>query len=173
MMVLTLVAMLLAYQHGSELNLYKQPNSVAFAALPSSQNIINVDIAQSDSRKEKVRQFLERHGSPMEANAGDIVDAADKYGLDYRLIPAIAMQESNVCKKIPHESYNCWGFGIYGDQVLKFKNYKEGIYTVTKTLATRYKDRGLITPDEIVTMYTPSSNGSWEYSVNYFMSELE
>ncbi len=174
-LVFSLITILALYQH-SETSSSKGvlgTNTVAYAALPTSQNTMAGDITQEDGRKEKVRQFLARYNSPMEANAGDIVDAADEFGLDYRLIPAIAMQESNVCKKIPHNSYNCWGYGIYGGKVTRFKDYKEGIYTVTKGLATRYKPKGLVTPEQIMTMYTPGSNGSWAFSVNHFMDQLQ
>jgi hypothetical protein len=153
--------------------LHSPEKTVVYAALPTSQNIFSADITQDDGRKEKIRQFFERYGSPLEPYAGDVVDAADEYGLDYRLIPAIAMQESNLCKKIPEGSNNCWGFGIYGKTVTRFPDYKEAIYTVTKTLATKYKTRGLVTPNEIMTMYTPTSNGSWAYSVNHFMAQLQ
>jgi hypothetical protein len=148
-------------------------NSVAYAALPTTQNIISGDITQEDGRKEKVRQFFAQYNSPLEPYAGDVVDAADMYGLDHRLIPAIAMQESGLCKTIPYGSYNCWGFGIYGKTVTRFTDYKEAIYTVTKALATRYKGKGLVTPEEIMTMYTPSSNGSWAFSVRHFMDKLQ
>ena len=104
--------------------------------------------------------------------ATDVIESADKYGLDYRLIPSIAMQESNLCKKIIKDSYNCWGFGIYGKKVTKFDNYKTAIETVTKTLAKQYKANGLETPDEIMKRYTPSSNGSWANGVNHFMNQL-
>jgi hypothetical protein len=149
-------------------------NSVAYAALPpTSQKTFYATIDEQEGRVEKVRQFLEKYDSPLEPYAQDIVDAADTYGLDYRLIPAIAMQESNLCHKIPIDSNNCWGFGIYGGQVHKFSDYKEGIYAVTKTLATKYKAKGLVTPDQIMTMWTPSSNGSWAFSVNHFMDKLK
>jgi hypothetical protein len=163
------------------LNVYSKNNhksvlgqSVAFAALPTSQNIISAQITESSGAKaEKIRQFLARYNSPLEPYAVDIVNAAEEYGLDHRLIPAIAMQESGLCKKIPVNSFNCWGFGIYGKKVTRFSDYKEGIYTVTKALATRYKNKGLVTPEQIMTMYTPSSNGSWAFSVNHFMKQLQ
>jgi len=173
-LVFFLIAILALYQHSSSGHRTNPlGNNVAYAALPTSQNNLSADISQADGRKERIRQFLEKHHSPMEPYAGDIVDAADQYGLDFRLIPAIAMQESNLCKKIPIDSYNCWGFGIYGKTVTRFTDYKEGIYTVTKALATRYKDRGLVTPEQIMTMYTPSSNGSWSHGVNHFMDQLQ
>ena len=149
-------------------------NTIAYAALPpSSSQSFSAEINQQDARAETVRQFLHKYGSPLEPYAQDIVDAADQYNLDYRLVPAIAMQESNLCLKIPENSNNCWGFGIYGGRVTKFADYKEAIYTVTKTLATKYKAQGLITPDQIMTVWTPSSNGSWAFSVNHFMEKLK
>lgn len=148
-------------------------NSVAYAALPTTQNNFSVSINELDGRVEKIRQFLQKYASPLEPYAQDVVEAAQQYGLDYRLIPAIAMQESNLCRKIPTESNNCWGFGIYGGKVHKFSDYKEGIYAVSKTLGTTYKDRGLITPEQIMTMWTPSSNGSWAFGVNHFMDKLK
>lgn len=146
---------------------------VAFAALPSAENVFSDNIVAKDARTEIVRQFFERYKSPLEPFAQNIVENADKNGLDYRLLPAIAMQESNLCKKIILDSYNCWGFGIYGKKVTRFSNYEEAIDTVSKTLAKHYTGIGLNTPEEIMRKYTPSSNGSWAYSVNYFMNELQ
>lgn len=146
---------------------------VAYAALPPLQNISQEEITQTDARVELVRQFFARYKSPLETHAKDVVFYADLYGLDFRLIPAIAMQESNLCHKTPANSYNCWGYGIYGKQVRRFENYAEGIHQVTKTLATVYKKNGLETPAEIMSRYTPSSNGSWARSVSHFMNQLQ
>ncbi len=147
--------------------------TVAYAALPTTQNIFSFDIVQNDARAERIRQFLAYFGSPLEPYANDIVETADTYGLDYRLITAIAMQESNLCKRIPQDSYNCWGFGIYGGKITRFSNYQEAITTVTRTLAQKYKQKGLVTPEQIMTMYTPSNDGSWAFSVNHFMDILQ
>lgn len=174
-LVFSLIGILITYQYTAReaTTDVLGTNTVAYAALPTSQNTMAGDITQEDGRKEKVRQFLAKYKSPMEPYAVDVVDAADLYGLDHRLIPAIAMQESNLCKKIPHGSHNCWGYGIYGNKVTRFADYKEGIYTVTKGLATRYKPKGLVTPEQIMTMYTPGSNGSWAFSVRHFMDQLQ
>ncbi len=147
--------------------------TVAYAALPPVQSIMQEEITQQDARVEIIRQFFERYKSPLEPYAKDVVTYADAYGLDFRLIPSIAMQESNLCLKVPEGSNNCWGFGIYGGNVRRFKDYKEGIYEVTKTLATTYKKKGLETPEEIMTRYTPGSNGSWAKGVAYFMEQLQ
>ena len=81
---------------------HTRPHTVAFAALPLSENAMLEDqITQQDARVEIVRQFFERYKSPLEPHAQTVVETADAYGLDFRLIPAIAMQESNLCKKAP------------------------------------------------------------------------
>ena len=151
----------------------KKVNAFTYAALPSSSSNFSGNIILKEGRIEMVRQFLAKYNSPLEPHAEFIVQTADNYEMDFRLIPAIAMQESNLCKKIPIDSHNCWGFGIYGGKVTRFENYPQAIETVTKTLATKYRDRGLITPEQIMSMYTPSSNGSWARSVNHFMEKMQ
>ncbi|MDP2585752.1 MAG: hypothetical protein Q8P29_02640 [Candidatus Levybacteria bacterium] len=165
----------LSYDSKSHNGLISQnPNrQVAFAALPSAENVLGDSIVFNDARIEMVRQFFAKYSSPLEPYAQNIVADADKYGLDYRLLPAIAMQESNLCKKIITDSYNCWGFGIYGKKVTRFESFPEAIDTVTKTIATNYVAGGLDTPEEIMKKYTPSNNGDWAYSVNYFMNLLQ
>ena len=157
----------------SRISLLSRPQTVAYAALPTSENIFDGEIVSEDGRVESIRQFFARYNSPLEEHAPLIVALADEYDLDYRLIPAIAMQESTLCKKIPLGSYNCWGYGIYGGKVTRFADYPEAIETVTKGLAKRYIAQGLKTPQEIMKKYTPSSNGSWAQGVNSAMKQME
>ena len=161
------------YKARNGLNAANPNNKVAFAALPMIENVLGESIIAKDARIEMVKQFFQKYKSPLEPYAQDVVQTADKYGLDFRLIPAIAMQESNLCHKIIADSYNCWGFGIYGKKVTRFESYPEAIDTVTRTLVSNYVDGGLNTPLEIMKKYTPSNNGSWAYSVNYFMNLLQ
>lgn len=149
---------------------------VAYAALPSTSNEgFSIEFGTGDARTEIVRQFLEKHESPLEPYAKHIIDTAEKYGLDYRLIPAIAMQESNLCKKVRDDSpNNCWGYGIYGGKGRAFDNLEQGIDVVSEALSRKYKkNNGLITPAEIESMYNPSSTGSWAFSVNFFMDQMK
>lgn len=174
---LTLAVCILFYSylnHSSAQELSRDTYSpqVAFAALPGTENVTEDTTFQKDARIESVRQFMKRYNSDLEEYAANIVTAADKYGLDYRFLPAIGMQESNLCKKAPENSYNCWGFGIYAGKVLRFDGYAEAIDTVTKTLANDYKAKGLHTAEEIMAKYTPSNEGEWADSVNYFMNQL-
>ena len=165
----------LSYHQSANLHSFNNSfTSVVFAASPSYENTAS-DKQEEDNKikTEIVRQFFAKYNSPLEPFAQDVIDAANMYNLDYRLIPAIAMQESNLCRKIPTDSYNCWGFGIYGNRVIRFKDYKKAIYTVSKTLTNKYIGKGLDTPEEIMIKYTPSNTGDWAKSVNYFMSLLK
>lgn len=144
-----------------------------FASLPIDTPSINGYAISADARPELIRQYMAYYNSPLEPYAGKIVEAADKYGLDYRLITAIAQQESNLCKIIPEGSYNCWGWGIHSKGSLGFSSFEEGIEIVSKGLKEEYIDKGYTNPDEIMTKYTPLSNGSWALGVNKFMSEME
>jgi len=163
----------LTFSHNRSGLSFLPTSNVAYAALPGSENVVEGRVTGDDARVEIVRQFFRKYNSELEPYAKDVIIAADKYGLDYRLIPAIGMQESNLCKKAPKESNNCWGFGIYGKKITKFDTYADAIDTVTKTLANNYKANGLETPEEIMKMYTPSSNGSWAASVSHFMAQLQ
>jgi len=171
-LILVLSLLLLSLTFQKNISFENQNAKVAYAALPPSSGVLKAEIVQEDARLAVVREFFQKYKSPLLANATDVITSADKYGLDYRLIPAIAMQESNLCKKTIKDSYNCWGFGIYGKKVTRFDNYKEAIDTVTKTLANQYKAKGLETAEEIMSKYTPSSNGSWANGVNHFMNQL-
>jgi hypothetical protein len=150
---------------------YISAHNVSFAALPTNQGLMEQSVESKDARVEMVQRFLA--DSPLEQYADFIVETADKYDFDYRYIPAIAMQESNRCKRIPANSYNCWGFGIYGGKVTRFTDYKHGIEIVTKALAIRYKGHGLETPEEIMSMYNPSNHNGWAANVTQFMATLE
>ncbi len=137
---------------------------------------INFDIQMADARVEIVRAFLERYKStltPYDHYAKALVDASDRYGLDYRLLPAIMMQESNLCKSSDPALHNCLGFGIHERGTLGFDTYEEGFDRAARELKANYIDRGLTTPEQIMKKYTPSSNGSWANSVNQWIAEME
>lgn len=138
-------------------------------------NGVSTLVEYEDSRDAIIAEFLERHNSPLKPydKYGKIfLRIADDYNLDFRLLPAIAMQESNLCKSIPAGTYNCLGFGIHERGTLGFDNYEEGFIRAAKEIKANYVDIGLTTPEQIMTKYTPSSNGSWADSVNQWMAEM-
>lgn len=126
-----------------------------------------------DGRIANLKRFFRRYNSPLYDHADVIVETADLYKFDYRLIPAIAMQESGLCRVIPNDSHNCWGWGIYGSTVTRFASYPDAIRAVSKGIREGYIDKGLTTTEQIMAKYTPSSNGSWARGVNTFIRALE
>ena len=143
-----------------------------FASYKASSPQISGKVLGADARYETVRSYLSKYNSPLVSYSNLIVDAADDYGIDFRLITAIAQQESNLCKVIPPETYNCWGWGIHSRGTLGFGSYEEGIVTVTAGLRKEYIDKGFNTVDKIMSKYTPLSNGSWAYGVSSFMNDM-
>ena len=141
----------------------------------STGNGVTSIVETADGRAEIVANFLERHKSPLQPydHYGQVfVEIADRYGMDFRLLPAIAMQERNLCKVIPEGSYNCLGFGIHSRGTLKFDSYEANFERAAKELKANYINQGRITPEMIMKKYTPSSNGSWANSVNQWMAEM-
>jgi len=150
------------------------------AAIYAPKNIIipeiDGDIYVADARELIIANYLSHYSSPLTPFSQEIISISDKYSLDFRLLVAIAQQESGLCKHIPVNSYNCWGFGIYGDKVTRFTSYSEGIETVAKGLKKNYIDKGLITPEAIMAKYTPPSlavGGSWAKGINQFLAAME
>lgn len=133
-------------------------------------------IQSADARPIIIAEFLEKHQSPLQPYdywGKFLTDLADQFDMDYRLLPSIAMQESNLCKKIPADSFNCLGLGIHSKGTWEFPSYESNFTKAAEVLKKNYLDQGLITPDEIQDKYTPGSNGSWEFAVNKFMDKLE
>ena len=126
-----------------------------------------------DIRVANLKYFFRKYESVLYDHSEFIVKLADQFKLDYRLIPAIAMQESGLCKNIYEGSYNCWGWGIYGNTVTRFGSYEEAIETISRGLKTNYIDKGLTTPEDIMRKYTPPSTGSWAFGVNFFLKIIE
>ena len=155
----------------SDNSLGKQFN---FSSAPFASGPIKTETKLTDGRSANLKVFFRKHGSPLYDFADLMVEESDKNGFDYRLLPAIAMQESTLCRAIPENSHNCWGWGIYGDNVIRFSSYGEAIRTVAAGIKKEYIDKGLTTASKIMAKYTPSSpNGSWARAVNRFLGDLE
>lgn len=144
-----------------------------YASLPTDLPGISGKVQVSDARPEIIKEYLVKYNSPLIPFAKNLVSAADKYGIDYRLTTAIAQKESNLCKIIPRNCFNCWGWGIHSEGTLCFSSYNEGIEEVTRGLFEEYFSKGYDTVEKIMSKYTPLSNGSWALGVNQFLSEME
>ena len=131
-----------------------------------------VPYPSEDIRAVVLKEFFRVYPSPLVDFVEVLVKQADIWGLDYALLPAIAMQESGGCKTIPTGSYNCWGYGIYGDKTVSFGNFEEAITRIAKTLKETYIKNGLTNATLVEDRWTPLSRGNWSYSVNFFIGKI-
>jgi len=156
-------------------------NTYIFSALPDFDEEIRTSVKTGDARPEIIRQYLKKRGSPLEPHAQLIVDLADQYHFDYRWMVAIAQQESNLCKVIPFDSYNCWGWGIYPDptnpevlKVTRFASYEDALRRIAPQFKKIFlKDSHFKDPSEVMKTYTPPSDGSWADGVSQFFDQLK
>lgn len=147
-----------------------------YAALPKSGGFILDEISQSDGRAKIIEDFFKSYKSPLASYSKNFVEVADKYNLNWRLLPAIAMQESAGGKKTIKNSYNPFGYGIYDKLVTSFNSWDEAIETVGKGLKENYLNKGLKTPYQIMTKYTPpsvSKGDAWAKAVSSFIAQLQ
>ena len=161
----------------SKTKLAKSNNLVVLASSDgnSDENTQNLssEIVYEDARPVIIRKYLEKYKSPLVPYADVIFQLSETYGFEYYWIVAIAQQESNLCKKIPENSFNCWGYGIHKRGTLRFENYELALRSYAEYLKREYFDKGLNTPELIMKKYCPSSNGSWARGVQQFIDELE
>lgn len=147
-----------------------------YSALPAQNTVVSDSIVHTDARAKIIEDFFDGYKSVLAGYANEFIEVADKYQLDWRLLPAIAMQESNGGKKVIASSHNPFGYGIYGTAVRKFTSWEEAIQRVGQALREDYLNQGLKTPEEIMAKYTPPSlgkDGAWAKGVRSFMVELQ
>ena len=126
--------------------------SQAYAAVLGTDTENDLGIKVGDARPILLANFLEKHKSPLKPYdywGNYLTQLADIYQMDYRLLPSIAMQESNLCKVIPEGSYNCLGLGVHSKGTWGFKNFEENFDAAARVLKKEYRDTGLQTPEEI------------------------
>jgi len=126
-----------------------------------------------DQRVDVLRKYLMTKNPQMTNHAQDFIKAADENALDWKLVVSIAGLESSFCRFIPSNSFNCWGWGIPtgAKSGIGFKNYQEGIHTVSKGLRNKYVNKGLLTVEQIGSVYAASP--TWAFRVKSFMNEIE
>lgn len=124
----------------------------------------------TDIRPYYVENFLKN--TKLAPYSNHIVEISDKYSLDYRLIPAIAMKESGGGNAVDESTHNAWGFE---NGKTRWTTWEEAIDQVGKTLKTRYVDRGMDTPEEMMAVYAPPqihTGGQWAIDINHFFEKL-
>ncbi len=148
--------------------IFTQP-ALAQEEIAAGSAVLENSIPAVDKRAIKLKKFLESYGSPLAEYAENFIESADKYGLDWKLVPAIAGVESTFGKNIPAGSFNAYG---WANGAFYFESWEQSIDLVSETLKEKYIDRGLDTPYKMGPVYAPPSK-TWAYKVIYFMNKLE
>ena len=148
--------------------LAQEPEAGASAQLKSSQ--LPLYNQQVEQRARILREYLRRFNSPLAPHALDFVQIAERYNLDWRLLPAIAGAESTFGRRIPYGSFNPFG---WNNGTYRFRNWKEAIHTVGVAMRKNYIDKwGATTIDQIAPIYAPPSK-TWAKNVRFFMQDME
>jgi hypothetical protein len=139
--------------------------------------ILGASIEAGDGRLDLLNKFMQ--DSPMLPYAQLIITEADKYHMDYRIVPAIAMCESNLGKHIPSsDSYNAWGIAVYTGQQngAKFANWEQAIIWVNKYLFNKFIGQKIVDVKDIGAIWAPPSvekGHSWANCVESFIRKIQ
>ena len=105
---------------------------------------------RADPRLESLRRFFQRAACPALAYSKAFLEAADRYGLDWRLLPSISYVESTGGKAALHNNLFGWDSGR-----AQFPSPTAGIHAVGYRLrhSDRYRNKNT---DEILATYHPT-----------------
>jgi len=126
-----------------------------------------------DDRIQRLQAYLSSKGSPMADAAEHFIKEADRLGMDWKLVVAIAGNESYFGVHIPYNSYNGWGWAVWTgtNYGANFQNWEQGITTVSEGLKENYINHGLTTVEQIGRKY--AADWGWSWKVQHFMNEIE
>lgn len=126
---------------------------------------------EQDNRAKILRSYLEQYNSPLADHAETFIKEADANHLDWKLVVAISGVESTFGEAIPPDSYNAWGYNVYGTNVRRFTSWDNGITVVSHDLRTLYMDqRGEKTVWAIGSTYAASP--TWAERVQAYMDNI-
>lgn len=132
------------------------------------ENKLKLNPISMDKRVEALENVFNKYNSPLAPLSASYVQIADKNGVDWKLLPAIAGLESSFGQFLMPESYNGYG---WGGGYIYFDSWEEGIDTITRALKKNYYGRGATTVWEIGPIYAESP--TWAVRVNGFMEQIE
>lgn len=141
------------------------------------QTMVVAERPMETTQAEQVRnleRILLRFNSPLAAQSAYLVGVANEYGLDYRLLPAIAYTESTLCKHYPKSSFNCWG---WGSAAIHFGSFEEAIETISRKLSSHgyyaswRQNKSNIW--QLAQTYNGKDTKKWTQTVVGFMEQIE
>jgi hypothetical protein len=128
---------------------------------------------KADEHVERVAQMrvvLTKYNSPMIGLEDVLIKTAEKYGLDWTLMAAIAGTESSFAKRMPYQCNNPYGWGIYGDNKLCFESLEASIEGVASGLAKKYNISSI---ESIARTYNTVSTEGWISHTKFFMNKIK
>lgn len=146
-----------------------------YSSLPKVLGASTFSVESGDAIPELAKTFSK--GTPMEPYIENFVNIARKNGLtdnQLLILLVIGKCESGLGKNMPENCYNPFGWGIHSQGTLCFENWEEGFEKVTLGFKTKYIDKGLTSPEEIMEIYCPQSlenGGSWAKCVIHFLED--
>jgi len=145
---------------------YAKSTEAGSSAIPKFRQ---VEKPALDYRVYLLKKFLSEFDSPLTPYSPEFIKEADYYGVDWRIVPAIAGVESTFGKQITAGSYNAYGW-VNGNY--SFKSWPDSIQTVTKTIKCNYIDKGAMSINKIARIYAPPSK-TWGSKVQYFVGKID
>jgi hypothetical protein len=138
---------------------------LAVPTLPNAGQQSCITERPKDERLHRLRAFFQAAGSPVEHLAEDFLAAADRYRLDWRLLPSICIVESGGGKRFINNNIFGWDSGQRA-----FESVREGIYVVASRLAHSrlYRDKDL---SGLLATYNPRNE--WGALVRALMRRME
>lgn len=126
-----------------------------------------------------LNQFLAAEGSPLAGRGGVFTRKARKFGIDPRLLVAIAGAETSLMKDpnaAPASEHNAWGMG----PGIEYGSWGQGAGAVAKNLSENYFGQGLDTIEKISSKWAPVGasndpnhvNENWSANVGSYMERL-
>jgi hypothetical protein len=137
---------------------------LTFHSAMSLSQQFNPPTYASDPRLLKLKNFFEERESPLTRLSRDFLIAADRHGLDWRLLPSISIVESGGGKA--YRNNNIFGWDSCQTH---FVSIRAGIHLVASRLSSSnlYKNKSL---DEKLKTYNPDTN--YRYLVKAVMARL-
>lgn len=125
--------------------------------------------SELDPRAAQMRVVLAKYNSPMVGLEDVLIKTAEKYGLDWTLMAAIAGTESSFAKRMPQNCNNPYGWGIYGSNKICFNSLEDSIEGVASGLAKKYNISSI---ESIARTYNKVSTEGWIKHTRFFMEKI-
>jgi hypothetical protein len=135
-------------------------------ASPKSSFSLNLEIFDTnknvttvvDERAAKIDAYFSKWDLPLSGYGAKMVAAADKYGIDWKILPALAMLETTGGKNLCENNGNKNAFGFGGCSIY-FKTFEEAFDAVAKTISGNGEKTAHLytgkTVEEILEVYNP------------------